>query len=67
MSEPLAVQFANTVGSRRSSRPLERISDYPALVEWGVGAELFGRTEAARLLAEAEARPAEAAAASARA
>ncbi len=67
MSEPLAVQFANTVGSRRSSRPQERISDYPALVEWGVGAELFGRTEAARLLAEAEARPAEAAAASARA
>jgi predicted RNA-binding Zn ribbon-like protein len=67
MSEPLAMQFANTVGSRRSSRPQERISDYRALVEWGVKAELFGRTEAARLLAEAAARPSEASAASERA
>jgi predicted RNA-binding Zn ribbon-like protein len=67
MSEALAIQFANTVGSRRSSRPQERISDYRALVEWGVGAELFGRTEAARLLAAAEARPSEATAACARA
>jgi len=67
MSEPLAIQFANTVGSRRSSRPQERISDYRALVEWGVGAELFGRTEAARLLAEAESRPSEASAAMERA
>lgn len=63
MSEPLAVQFANTVGSRRSSRPQERLSSYAALIDWGVRAELFGRTEAARLNAEAEARPADARAA----
>lgn len=60
MSEPLSIQFANTVGSRRSSRPQERLSSYQALVDWGVSAELYGRTEAARLRAEAEARPAEA-------
>ena len=67
MSEPLAVQFANTVGSRRSSRPQERLSSYGALVDWAVKAELFGRTEAARLKAEAEARPDEAEAARGRA
>lgn len=60
MSEPLAIQFANTVGSRRSSRPQERLPSYGALVEWGVRAELFGKTEAARLLADAAARPADA-------
>lgn len=63
MSEPLAVQFANTVGSRRSSRPQERLSGYGALVDWGVKAELFGKSEAARLRTAAEARPADAQAA----
>ena len=60
MSEPLAVQFANTVGSRRSERPQERLASYDALIEWGVRAELFGRSEAARLRAEAQARPGDA-------
>ena len=60
MSEPLAVQFANTVGSRRSSRPQERLPSYDALLEWGVRAELFGQSEAARLRREAESRPADA-------
>ena len=67
MSSPLAVQFANTVGGRRSSRPEERLSSYGALVDWGVKAELFGQTEAARLRAEAESRPGDAHAALARA
>ena len=60
MSSPLAIQFANTVGGRRSARPQERLPSYAALVDWGVKAELFGRTEAARLQAEAGSRPADA-------
>ena len=60
MSDPLAIQFVNTVGSRRGSWREERISDYGALVEWAVGAELYGRTEAERLKREAEERPGEA-------
>lgn len=52
------LDFANTVGSAEGElRGQERLETYADLVEWCARVELFGRTEAARLLDEATRRP----------
>ncbi|HEU5051422.1 MAG TPA: ABATE domain-containing protein [Gemmatimonadales bacterium] len=67
MGDPLAIQLVNTVGSRGSPRPRERLATYASLVEWCIRSELIGRSEGDRLLAEAAKRPADAERALARA
>ncbi len=53
----LCLDFVNTASNRTGSSPSEYLTAYPDLVEWCVRAELFGKSEAARLLAEAERNP----------
>ena len=62
-----ALDFANTVGWRRSERPIEFLADYADLVAWCEAAGLLTAGEARRLARTAGARPAEAAAVLARA
>ncbi|NIN72229.1 MAG: hypothetical protein GTO46_09995 [Gemmatimonadetes bacterium] len=50
----LCLDFANTVDSRLSAAPQERLGDYNDLVRWAVQSELLTAREARRLLAEAE-------------
>ena len=52
-----ALDFTNTTSGRRTSTPHERLHAYSDLVEWCVGAGLFGPTQAGRLVAEAGRRP----------
>ncbi|HEU4699161.1 MAG TPA: ABATE domain-containing protein [Gemmatimonadales bacterium] len=63
----LALDFANTTSDRTGDTPHERLHGYDDLLTWCVRAELFGKTEAARLRRLAAARPDEAAAVFARA
>ena len=56
----LCLDFANTTSQRDAGTRRERLHQYEDLVRWCVRAELFGPTEAGRLLADAAARPAEA-------
>ncbi len=50
----LCLDFANTVDSRLSAEPRERLIDYGDLVRWGVQAEVLTARGAQRLLAQAE-------------
>jgi predicted RNA-binding Zn ribbon-like protein len=59
----LCLDFVNTASNRAGVEPTEHLATYADLVDWCVGAELFGPSEAARLLGEAERRPELAAAA----
>jgi predicted RNA-binding Zn ribbon-like protein len=63
----LCLDFVNTVDCHTCARPKEYLIDYPALVVWGRHAGLLLDRAADRLLASAERRPDEAAAALARA
>lgn len=56
-----ALDFTNTTSGRATDAPSEHLHAYADLVEWCVRAELFGPTEARRLLAEAGQRPEDAA------
>jgi predicted RNA-binding Zn ribbon-like protein len=47
----LALDFANTVSSRHTSAPIERLPSYDQLVEFGVQAELITARRAAELRA----------------
>ena len=57
----VCLDFANTTSQRESGSARERLHGYEDLVRWCLRAELFGGTEARRLLDEARARPEEAA------
>ncbi|MGD2215893.1 MAG: ABATE domain-containing protein [Gemmatimonadales bacterium] len=50
----LCLDFANTVDSRLSAEPQERLGDYGDLVRWAVQSELLTAQQARRLLAAAE-------------
>jgi predicted RNA-binding Zn ribbon-like protein len=53
----LALDFANTVSSRHTDRPIERLPDYHALVSFARQSQLVSAAEAAHLDAWAEAEP----------
>lgn len=57
----LCLDFANTVSMHASDHPEERLNDYTDLVEWAQTEQLVTADAAARLLAEAEERPGDAA------
>lgn len=59
--------FVNTLSSRPTSAPVERLGSYEALVEWARNQHLISAAAAERLLAEARRRPPQAAAVLARA
>lgn len=54
----LCLDFANTISWRRSERPIERLQTFRDLVSWARQAGLVRDREAARLLREANQRPA---------
>jgi predicted RNA-binding Zn ribbon-like protein len=53
----LALDFANTVSSRHTGAPIERLPDYRALVSFARQTQLLSAAQAARLCAWAEAEP----------
>ena len=53
----LCIDFVNTVGSRGSEHPGEKLSTYADLVRWSQQAGLIDDAEALELLAQAEANP----------
>ncbi len=57
----LCLDFINTVGDRLLSQPEDHLTHYTDLVAWSQQAGIVHGDEARRLLAEAAARPAEAA------
>lgn len=59
----LPIDFANTTYWRGAAEPQEHLTSYEALLSWSQDAGLLGEEEARALLAEAERRPKEAAAA----
>jgi predicted RNA-binding Zn ribbon-like protein len=63
----LAIDFANTVESRHTANPIERLTDYPALVAFSEQSGLIDAQKAARLRAWAAAEPRAAAAIAAQA
>jgi predicted RNA-binding Zn ribbon-like protein len=67
LGERLCLHFANTVEGPRSDRPVEFLASYDDLARWCWHAGALEAAEADRLQAVARARPAEAAAAFARA
>ena len=56
----LALDFANTLSGRGTPTPRERLGSYGGLVDWALAVQLIGPTEAGRLRAGAQARPADA-------
>jgi predicted RNA-binding Zn ribbon-like protein len=63
----LCLDFANTVGGARATRPQELLRDYRDLLAWARQAGCLGAAEAARLARQAARQPARARAALARA
>ncbi len=57
----LCLDFINTVDERLLSQPEDHLASYPDLIAWGQHASVLTEAEAMQLLAEAAARPAEAA------
>src|SRR6266498_2266978 len=53
----LALDFANTVSSRHTDQPIERLPDYHALVSFARQTRIVSAAQAARLDAWAEAEP----------
>jgi predicted RNA-binding Zn ribbon-like protein len=53
----LCLDFTNTASNREGAAPTEHLASYADLVDWCAQADLFGETEAARLLAEAQLAP----------
>ena len=63
----MCLHFVNTIEGPRSDHPVDFLASYADLVRWSWHARALGRAETDRLLAAAEAHPADAAAAFARA
>ncbi len=63
LGERLCLHFANTIESRIGPEPEDFLRGYPDLVRWGRHVGVVTAAEADRLLAEADGRPADAAAA----
>lgn len=62
-SGDMALDFANTLEWRGSSRPVEQIADYIDFVTWSARSKILSTSEADRMRTEAAAHPREAAAA----
>lgn len=61
------LSFVNTLSSRPTDRPVERLVSYEALIAWAVDARIVGAAAGERLLAESRKHPHQASAALTRA